>query len=210
MSSRGMLGWGTVASGTNVGTGILEQQRYNGIGNELTRQAMDFTPKYNFPGASALGGLSSMAKLNKGNLVGQAGVDSANQSQIAMDDVNRRLIEMGVNPSAGRYVGSARSMAVDAAANKAAAMNRAGQGVDDANFQRMSGLAGLQMQQNRDRMGWEMQAGNQGLAREQAYLGQVNQEQGRAQQSSQDIAGANALSRGLAFGRTAYGQNRLK
>lgn len=108
-------------------------------------------------GNSSLSALRSMAMLKKGDYVGQAAIDSGNQSDMAIEGQNRRLMEMGVNPSAGRYVGSARSAAIDAAAAKAASMTRAGRWVDQENFSRMGQVANMEQQNNSETNRWRFQ-----------------------------------------------------
>jgi hypothetical protein len=153
---------------------------------------------------SSLTALRSMAMLNKPSYVGEAGVDSSNQSQLAMDAQKRRLLEMGVNPSAGRYVGSARSAAIDAAANKAAAMTRAGRWVDQENFGRMGNLANMEQQSQNDNMRWRFQNKANQFSGLQLASNEGGRRAGMQQQATNDTMGANAYSLRTANNRSAW------
>lgn len=158
-------------------------------------------PLLNYSSPSSLmGGL-----LNRNNYVNMAGIDSANQSDMAIGAQERKLAEMGVNPSAGRYAGLLGGMNIDAAANKAAAMTRAGNTVDERNLDTMKTVAGLMEQRRRDELERQMREEQLNLQYDQ--MGQQNRqwEQNRINAMNDDIAGANALSFGLAVGRNRLG-----
>lgn len=160
-------------------------------------------------GNNSLGSLRSMAMLNKSNYVGDAGVDVGNQSQLAMNSTNRRLLEMGVNPSAGRYAGSARSAAIDAAAQKAAAMTRAGRWVDQENFGRMNSVAGLESQNASDVNRWRFQNKANQLNSLNTLVGLRVGDMAANNKARADVAAGNAYSLRSAINRNNSTWDRM-
>lgn len=146
--------------------------------------------------SSLMGGL-----LNRNRYASMAGIDSANQSDMAIGAQERKLTEMGVNPSAGRYAGLLGGMNIDAAANKAAAMTRAGNMVDERNLDTMKTVAGLMEQRRRDEI--EQQMRDKQLGLQYAQLDQQNKQwrQGLIDKRNEDIAAANAMNLHLALQR---------
>jgi len=114
--------------------------------------------------------------MSKPYRVNMAGMDTANQYDMAIGGQMRGLQEMGVNPMATQYSGLMKSTAIDEAANKAANMTQAGIMTDRENFDRSLQTAGLNQQKQRDQMGWDMQRQNLGL--QYAQMNQQNNQWG--------------------------------
>jgi len=98
-------------------------------------------------GGPSLGRLRGIAMLNKQDYMDQAATGVQQQADLQTAAANRRLAEMGVQPTSGKYVGIKRQMAIDIAASKAAAMTKAGRYVDEENFNRLARLADMERAQ---------------------------------------------------------------
>jgi hypothetical protein len=143
--------------------------------------------------------MGALAERNPEDMANTAAIDTEAQYANAQGATNRRLAEMGVNPSAGKYVGINTESAINKAAMKAGNMVRARRQAELDNFNRLNQLAGQQRGNIGLMANVQNQQANQRLAQQGQDIGQqqyynsrldlANYEKGYGSQSNQQLGG---------------------
>lgn len=157
----------SMCNGGGGGGGDAKDTRYKNLDQlyGVQTQASQFMLDQAMPNvASTLGNSSSMVNEamsgQLGNRVRNQADNDANAAMgTATEAMNQNLARYGINPNSGAFAGMARQNAVQGAANRVSAMNKAGQWVEDQKWNRNSGLFGQSTGMNNGAMAGLSSAG---------------------------------------------------